>query len=214
MRHNVEMALLRTERGLDRIVNFTDAATAISLTLLVLPLVDIGNEINQKHTLEQVLPHHWENLLAFAISFAVIGNLWLVHHRIFEFVRDYDGWLAILNLVWLFMITCLPFSTNVVANGGQSSAIYALYLGNVFLASAASLSLRLYLSKHRHLLRPEVADQLHVLAMLVPSAIILVCTVLAILVPSIGAAWLFLLFAGNPIERAIIARQKKATAAH
>ena len=32
---------IRTGRGLDRLVNFTDAAVAIAITLLVLPLVDL-----------------------------------------------------------------------------------------------------------------------------------------------------------------------------
>lgn len=35
------MPTIRTDRGLDRLVNFTDAAVAIAITLLVLPLVDL-----------------------------------------------------------------------------------------------------------------------------------------------------------------------------
>jgi uncharacterized membrane protein len=34
--------MVRTERGFDRIVNFSDATVAIAMTLLVLPLVDLG----------------------------------------------------------------------------------------------------------------------------------------------------------------------------
>lgn len=206
------MAKLRTERGLDRIVNFTDAATAISLTLLVLPLVDLGNDISTDKQLGLVLSHHFDSLLAFAISFAVIGNLWLVHHRIFEFVADYDRWLAIFNLLWLFTITCLPFTTNIIANGGRYSGIIGLYLTNVFLASACSLLMRFYISKRPELLRAETADQLHVLAMVVPSVIILIATILAILFPSIGPLWLLLMFAGAPLERAIVRRQTKPSA--
>ena len=35
---------MATERGFDRLVNFSDAVVAIAATLLVLPLVDLGSE--------------------------------------------------------------------------------------------------------------------------------------------------------------------------
>jgi uncharacterized membrane protein len=33
----------------------------------------------------------WDNLLAFAISFAVIGRFWVVHRRFFAEVDAFDG---------------------------------------------------------------------------------------------------------------------------
>ena len=41
------MTRFRTERGLDRLVNFSDATVAIAITVLLLPLVDIALEIEQ-----------------------------------------------------------------------------------------------------------------------------------------------------------------------
>jgi uncharacterized membrane protein len=207
LRQNWFMVSARTERGLDRIVNFTDAAVAISLTLLVLPLVDIATEVTAKHPLGVVLGDHWANLLAFAISFAVIANMWLIHHRIFEMVGDYDHGLALLNLLWLFTITALPFSTNVIAQNDNTSAILALYLGNIFLASGSALLLRFYLYKHPVLLRADSPGDLHVLAMVIPTAIILVAGILAVLFPNIGALWLLLMFFGTPLERLVVRRQ-------
>ena len=202
------MANLRTARGLDRVVNFTDAAVAISITLLVLPLIDLGNEV-VSHSLGYVLGEHWQNILAFLISFAVVGNMWLVHHQLFELVSDYDRGLVVLNLLWLGGVTALPFSTNIVANAKPASAVYALYLGNIFMVSGSALLIRFYLSRKPELLRPEAADELHVAASTVPTAILLIAGILATLVPNIGAAWLLLMFAGAPIERAIIRHQHK-----
>jgi uncharacterized membrane protein len=204
------MALPHSERGLDRLVNFTDAAVAISITLLVLPLVDIGAEVST-HPLQEVLGAHWENLLAFGISFAVIGNLWMIHHRLFELVSDYDTNLIRLNLFWMATITALPFTTNVVANVSSNGAVYALYLGNIALASLCTLGIRFYLSKHTTLLRPEGASELHVLGSVIPTAILLIALVLAVLVPSVGALWLVLMFAGTPLERLIIRREAKTS---
>ena len=42
------MAPIRTERGLDRLVNFSDATVAIAITLLILPLVDAASRIGSQ----------------------------------------------------------------------------------------------------------------------------------------------------------------------
>ncbi len=191
---------IRTERGLDRLVNFTDAAVAISITLLILPLVDLASQISHE-TLVKLLHDHWPNLLAFVISFAVIGNMWMVHHRLFELVTSYDSWLARQNLIWLATITVLPFSTNVIASAQSGlPGVYALYIGNVLLASGVALWMRWYIFRHPDLLRDGAADQIKMLPSVVPTAILIVCLLLAVLVPAVGTYWLLLLFASAPIE--------------
>ncbi len=204
------MAPLRTERGLDRLVNFTDAAVAISITLLILPLADLSSEIAHE-SLGRLLAEHWQNILAFLISFAVIGNLWLVHHRLFELVEAYDAGLARLNLLWLAAITALPFSTNVVASAATGqSAVYALYLGNMVVASGTGVLLRAYLARHPALLREDAGPHIHVLASAVPTFVLLLALVLAVLVPVVGPTWLLLLLGASPIERAIMRRRQDA----
>ena len=80
------MTRFRTERGLDRLVNFSDATVAIAITVLLLPLVDIALEI-EKESLGELLWSNIGTIIAFAITFAVIARLWSVHHRIFEAAR-------------------------------------------------------------------------------------------------------------------------------
>jgi uncharacterized membrane protein len=206
------MAVLRTERGLDRLVNFTDAAVAISITLLILPLVDIATQIAHE-SLATLLHDHWPNIIAFIISFAVIGNLWLLHHSLFELVGAYDSALVRLNLLWLAAMTFLPFSTNIIANADSGlPGVYALYIGNIILASGVTLGMRFYLLKHPALLREGAASQLHLLAALVPMVILVACLVLAVLVPSVGTYWLLLLLVAGPIERLIKRRKREPTA--
>jgi uncharacterized membrane protein len=192
------MSLFRTERGLDRLVNFSDAAVAIAITLLVLPLVDFAPEITHT-TLGHLLGEHWETLLAFVISFAVIGNFWIVHHQLFELVVDYTYTLAWLDLLWLFSIIVVPFSTAVLANAPSGiPEIYLLYIGTMILSSGSMLLMRVVLQQRPELIREEVRGQLKIAEASVPTAILVLALILALIFPGVGIYWLFLLFLSAP----------------
>jgi uncharacterized membrane protein len=130
---------VHTERGLDRLVNFSDAVAAIAITLLVLPLVDLPNELSTKPFRDVISENRW-SLLGFGVSFLVIARLWRVHHQIFERVRDYNVALVWLNFVWLFTIVLLPFPTALLGSNDLPDAtrpIDSFYLATLTLSSAA-----------------------------------------------------------------------------
>lgn len=117
-----------------RIVAFSDGVFAIAITLLVLGLTV------KPHLESSELAHElWEqreSLLAYAISFAVIGRFWLVHHRFFGGVTAFDGRLIALNLLYLGWIVLIPFSSQVLGDyGGQRPAVilYSVNLAGVVL---------------------------------------------------------------------------------
>jgi TMEM175 potassium channel family protein len=117
-----------------RIVAFSDGVFAIAITLLVLNLT-IEKGLSASRLTEELL-NNWDNLLAYAISFAVIGRFWLVHHRFFGEVRAFDGRLLALNLVYLAWIVLIPFSSQVLGDyGGQKASIvvYSVNLAAVVL---------------------------------------------------------------------------------
>ena len=83
-----------------RIVAFSDGVFAIAITLLVLGL-DISCVPSPRPDRPDAIRDQWDNFLAFAISFAVIGRFWIVHHRFFGEVKAFDGRLLSLNLLYL-----------------------------------------------------------------------------------------------------------------
>jgi uncharacterized membrane protein len=121
-----------------RIVAFSDGVFAIAITLLVLSL-EVPDHVHGDD-LASVLWDQRQNLLAYAISFAVIGRFWVVHHRFFSDVTGFDGRLLGLNIFYLAWIVLIPFSSEVLGDyGGEWPAIvlYAVNLAMVALVGWA-----------------------------------------------------------------------------
>ncbi|MBK9569950.1 MAG: DUF1211 domain-containing protein [Chitinophagaceae bacterium] len=104
---------LRKEFQLERLILFSDAVFAIAITLLVIEIKipEIHENVSDKALL-QSLGHLIPKFIGFIVSFMMIGLYWTVHHRMFGFVTSYSRKLLILNLVFLFFVALMPFSTG------------------------------------------------------------------------------------------------------
>ena len=112
-----------------RIVAFSDGVFSIAITLLVLNL-GVGKYVSSGE-LASALWDERENLLAYALSFAVIGRFWVVHHRFFSAVIAFDSRLISLNILYLAWIVLIPFSSEVLGEHGGQTAAVILYAANL-----------------------------------------------------------------------------------
>ncbi|HXD60458.1 MAG TPA: TMEM175 family protein [Lacisediminihabitans sp.] len=198
------MATIRTDRGLSRLVGFSDAAVAIALTLLVLPLVDIAPEIAKPGGVGRLFIEHWSAFLAFAISFAVIARFWVVHHRVFDLVSGYTPLIVWVNFVWLASIVFLPFATNVLSYSPTNDrGVYALYIGTLFLTSGSMLLMEVVLKRTPELLRRGAQQELDVSQSAIATALFVVALILAVVVPAVGMFWLLLLLGAGLVRRLV-----------
>ncbi|MCB8985168.1 MAG: DUF1211 domain-containing protein, partial [Ardenticatenaceae bacterium] len=132
-------AVFDNEMGLERLVLFSDAVFAIAITLLALEIrlpVEAAHLTNQQ--LQANLLAIWPKYLSFIISFLVIGNFWIAHHRRFSLITRYDNRLLLLNLFFLMAIAFIPFPTSVISENGNRTAtiFYALTITATGLLSA------------------------------------------------------------------------------
>lgn len=95
-----------------RIEAFSDGVFAIAITLLIL---DLHVPQPGSSRLAPALVHQWPTYLAFVISFAFIGIMWVNHHRLFNHIRRSDNRLMFLNLLLLFGVSVVPFPTALLA---------------------------------------------------------------------------------------------------
>jgi uncharacterized membrane protein len=194
---------VRTERGLDRLITFLDAVVAIAITLLVLPLIEVLGE-GAGDDLGAVLVDHGAQFGAFALSFVVIGRLWLGHHRLIESAGAYDVLFLWVNLTWAFTIVVLPFSTQVIAEFGTDRLSVAIYIGTVAASSAATTVLTLLLRRRPGLRRVDVgAADVELAPIAVTTGLLVLALVFGVAFRAVNFYALFLLFLSGPVERLV-----------
>ena len=132
-----------------RLEAFSDGVFAIAITLLVLEISvpeDAGDDL-----LRAVLAQ-WPSYLAFVVSFATIGAVWLAHSVVTDHVERADPVFVRLNLLLLLVVSFLPFPTRLLASYiGQSGPerVAATVYGLTLLA-VASLLAAVWLYAVRH----------------------------------------------------------------
>ncbi len=127
-----------------RLLNLSDGVFAIAMTLLVLgidpaavTLSDPGGFFDSQRG----------ELIAFAISFAVIAHFWWIHHRFFAVLALIEPGLMMLSLVLLGLIALLPFPTSLLGRDPTATGAVVPYLG--LLVLIAVVHLLLVLRAHR-----------------------------------------------------------------
>ena len=106
-----------------RVLAFSDAIFAIAITLLTINL-EVRPGLHGAAfvtALHQLLPA----LGAYALSFLILGQLWLAHHRIFGVIARVDYVVLRSNLLFLGLIALMPFPVkSAPASAGRWSGCW------------------------------------------------------------------------------------------
>ncbi|GAA0222157.1 TMEM175 family protein [Cryptosporangium japonicum] len=182
----------------ERMTFFSDAAAAIALTLLVLPLVELVPEAVEKHeSPHEVITGNLVPFGSFALSFFVIWRIWTVHHRLFDRVDSIDTRIVRINSLWLLCVVVLPFPAEMVGAYGDDRLVISLYIGVLFVSSLTLTALALAL---RRINPAESAPDRTVLEQLIGNAVALALAfLLTLVVPGAGYWPLLLLLADGRI---------------
>jgi uncharacterized membrane protein len=150
---------MEKQRGVERLIFFTDAVAAIAITLLILPLVDIVTEdASGPHPISvaRFLAENVGQFFAFALSFVIIAILWIANHEIlFNTVRT-TAILRALDIAWVFTIVVLPLPTEITAVYRPSLLTVSMYIG-IGALSTLLLTAMVYYLHRRPDLQPEDA---------------------------------------------------------
>lgn len=207
---------LKKEFQLERLILFSDAVFAIAITLLVIEIKI--PEIHEKPVTDNAVLHKLAELIpkfvGFLVSFLLIGQYWIVHHRMFSFVINFTDRLIWLNILFLFAIALMPFSTGFyseyVLRGVVTPVIF--YTANIGLLGLANFLMWRYLSNQKNNLTenltPALAKYFSLRALTVPtifvifSFVYLYSQMIAFFIPMLIPFIMRLIF--NPMKKKII----------
>jgi len=127
-------------RDTGRLVAFSDAVFAITITLLVLEIRPPSGDGSLLHGLLDL----WPSYLAYALTFLFIGQVWANHHVMFDHIRVADRPVLLLNTLLLMAVAFLPFATSVLArtlSSGHDERTAVVFYGIAFDATALTFNL-------------------------------------------------------------------------
>lgn len=93
---------------LTRLRGVSDCVFAVAITIqAVVAAIPAADASRQE--VERFLSGEAAGYAAYVGSFALVGYVWLQHHRIFGLLRRVDGWTVVANFALLFGVVLLPF---------------------------------------------------------------------------------------------------------
>ena len=139
-----------------RLEAFSDGVFAIVITLLILDIRFPEVDYSQfSETLKSVLPR----ILAYVLSFIIIGLYWVIHHNSMHAIKKTDRGFLWLNILLLLCISFIPFPTSLVGRYPFEAGPIMIYGITLIASNAVGYIMLVYVHYHRHLATAEFGDK-------------------------------------------------------
>jgi uncharacterized membrane protein len=137
-----------------RLRGLTDAVFAIVLTLLVLNLdsPNLAKDIMDP-SVQQGIQRLGEQLFGYFLTYSVIGSYWIAHCRAFRGRFHIGMPLLAFNLSFLFFLSLLPFTTDMMTTYLNSHFAWWCYTVNVVFIGLFHTAMVLRVDYREHIVR-------------------------------------------------------------
>jgi uncharacterized membrane protein len=132
--------------GTERIAAFSDGVVAIIITIMVLEL-KLPEGASKGQVWPSFLAPLAPKLAIYALSFAIVGTMWVNHHQLLAVVRRASPQLMWMNLLLLFFMSLIPLATGFLGEHPQLARAVAFYALILTLSSAVFSLLRYRLGR-------------------------------------------------------------------
>jgi uncharacterized membrane protein len=146
---------------IQRLEAFSDGVIAIVITLMILTIKIPA--VDDKASAGEIW-NSWlalvPTLIAYILSFVMLGVLWVNHHQFFLQLKNIDRKLLWYNLYLLFWMCIIPLPTAFLGLHFDRPEATALYGFNMFMTAVAFALMREYVHKNEHLLIDNLSTAL------------------------------------------------------
>ena len=136
--------------GTQRIEAFSDGVIAVIITITVLDLKLPADPSFAS------LVHLTPLFLTYALSFTVVGIMWVNHHHMMHLAKHANAKVMWANNLLLFWMSLIPFTTSYMGQNHKSPLSVALY-GGVLAMCALSFTVLRWAVNQFHLHDPAIA---------------------------------------------------------
>jgi uncharacterized membrane protein len=153
----------------DRLITLSDGVVAIALTLLILAIavpdkndtsLALYKNPNAVWALWDALGSAFDSWISYIVSFYVIAQFWMIHHRVFRGITRHTYGLAAWNFLFLLTISVMPFASDLVGKFSENPLSVILFSCNLIVANLAIHAMLTY-SNRQGLLNERGLAQLH-----------------------------------------------------
>jgi uncharacterized membrane protein len=135
-----------------RLEAFSDGVFAIVITLLILDIRFPDVDYSQfGTTLVSLVPR----ILAYVMSFIIIGVYWVTHHNSMHAIKKTDRRFLWLNILLLLFVSFIPFPTSLLGRYPFQAGPIMIYGFTLIACNVVGYVMIIYVWYHPHLAIPD-----------------------------------------------------------
>jgi uncharacterized membrane protein len=138
----------------DRLEALTDGIFAFSMTLLVTSLILPRSAIITSTSTEALLSLI-PDFFHYVIAFFVLAAFWMAHHVQFTYIQILDKPFLSLNIISLFFVTVVPFSTSFIGDYSNDLVATIVFESNLLVLGLVFLLQWVYATHQFRLISPD-----------------------------------------------------------
>ena len=106
--------------GFGRLAALTDGIFAVAITLVAVQLTIEKPANDSARAMFDAIGAERGAWIGFIVAFIVLARYWVANHSLFSRLKAIDTRVIVLQMVYLFLIVLLPFSTRIVGDYGNN----------------------------------------------------------------------------------------------
>ncbi|MCX5667978.1 MAG: TMEM175 family protein [Candidatus Omnitrophica bacterium] len=142
----------------NRIEALTDGIFAIVMTIMMVSMSELMkfDKSAKEEDYHRLFAGMWGDFASYAISFMLLGVLWLAHHWQFQYISYIDPPLVFINIIWFMFICLIPFSAMMLGDHPDFFAPVLAFECNILIVFLILYAQWAYVTKRKHLVEPSL----------------------------------------------------------